>query len=103
MADMIKPERTFFNTLTNFIIGLVITLMVGAILAWLMPLLFYELNPIISLLVARTGWPYQDLMLQIGWFGSSFVVGILLAMMFHLPIQWIRGRIESRPRSRSAS
>jgi sterol desaturase/sphingolipid hydroxylase (fatty acid hydroxylase superfamily) len=93
---MIKLERSLTRTLISFTIGLVITLMVGVILAWLMPWLFYELNPIISMLIASTGWPYQDLFMKVGWFGSSFVIGILLAMLFNFPIQAIRARIARR-------
>lgn len=99
---MIKPERTLSRTLISFTIGLVICLMAGAILAGLLPWLFYELNPVISVLIARAGWPYQDLIMKIGWFGSSFVGGVLLAMLFYLPAQRIRARL-ARRRSRSAS
>jgi uncharacterized membrane protein YqaE (UPF0057 family) len=93
---MIQPERSATNTLINFIIGLVICTVVGAILVFLMPWLFYELNPVISQLIAAFRLPYQDLVLKVGWFGSAFVIGVLLAMMLNYPTQRIRAGIKRR-------
>lgn len=93
---MIKPERSATNTLINFTIGLVICTVVGVILVFLMPLLFYELNPVISQLIATFRLPYQDLVLKVGWFGSAFVIGVLLALMLNYPTQRILGSIKRR-------
>jgi putative flippase GtrA len=93
---MIQPERSTTNTLTNFTIGLVISTMVGAILVFLMPWLFFELNPVISQLIAAFRLPYQDLVLKVGWYGSAFVIGVLLAMMLNYPTQRIRASIKRR-------
>jgi len=103
MSKTTKPKRSFTKILISIVIGLVISVIVGAILAWLITWIFPEVNPFISQLITAFGLPYEELIMKAGWFGFSFVAGLLLTMMFNLPVQWIRARIAKRRQVRSAS
>lgn len=97
-----KPKRSFTKILINLAIGLVLSVIVGALLAWAIAWVFPAVNPMLSQLITFFGLPYQELIVKVGWFGFSFVAGLVLTTMFNLPIQWIRVRLERRRLARSA-
>jgi hypothetical protein len=102
MTQAQKPRRSLGKILLNTAIGLVISTIVGAILAALIWWLFPLVNPLVSQMITSFELPYSEWILKAAWFGFSFVGGMLLTMMFNLPIQWIRGRLQRRRLARSA-
>jgi uncharacterized membrane protein len=103
MSQTMNPKRPSSKNSTNVIIGLVISVIVGAILAGLLPWAFYELNPIISLLIMAFQWPNQDLIIKVVWYGFTFIVGFLLAMAIYFLVQRTRAFIARRRRASNSS